>query len=404
MADTIRIKRRAAGGAAGAPSSLANAELAYNEQDDTLYYGTGTGGGGGSATSVIPIAGKGAYDTLGTAQTITGAKTFSVSPQVPTATLSDDSTNAASTAFVAGQNYITTAEAEAIRLDQFAAPTSPVSLNGQELQNLGAPANPNSAVRLIDLDGVIQGLDQKPTARAATTAALPANTYNNGTGGVGATLTGNSNGALPAQDGVTLAVDDLLFVINEAAPANNGLFVLTQAGSGGAPYILTRHVDMDSAAEFPGAIIVVGSESVTLNGGIYLRNATSGTLVVGTTANTFSKLNSATSLSGTSGEIDISAGVVSIDSGYVGQASITTLGTIATGVWAGTAVAVPHGGTGAATLTGYVKGSGTSALTAVTSIPNTDVSGLGTMSTQAASAVAITGGTIDGVTFDGGSF
>ena len=51
MANTLRIKRRASGGAAGAPASLVNAELAYNEQDNTLYYGFGTGGAGGSATS-----------------------------------------------------------------------------------------------------------------------------------------------------------------------------------------------------------------------------------------------------------------------------------------------------------------------------------------------------------------
>ena len=61
MANTLRIKRRASGGAAGAPASLANAELAYNEQDNTLYYGFGTGGAGGSATSVIPIGGPGAF-------------------------------------------------------------------------------------------------------------------------------------------------------------------------------------------------------------------------------------------------------------------------------------------------------------------------------------------------------
>ena len=47
MANTIRIKRRASGGAAGAPASLENAELAYNEVDDVLYYGKGTGGAGG---------------------------------------------------------------------------------------------------------------------------------------------------------------------------------------------------------------------------------------------------------------------------------------------------------------------------------------------------------------------
>ena len=76
MANTLRIKRRAAGGAAGAPSSLANAELAFNEQDDVLYYGEGTGGAGGTATSVLAIGGSGAFATLGTTQTITGNKTF----------------------------------------------------------------------------------------------------------------------------------------------------------------------------------------------------------------------------------------------------------------------------------------------------------------------------------------
>lgn len=60
-------------------------------------------------------------------------------------------------------------------------------------------------------------------------------------------------------------------------------------------------------------------------------------------------------------------------------------------------IPVPSGGTGASTLTGYVKGSGTSALTASTTIPNTDITGLGTMSTQNASSVAITGGTITGL-------
>lgn len=58
------------------------------------------------------------------------------------------------------------------------------------------------------------------------------------------------------------------------------------------------------------------------------------------------------------------------------------------------ALTVPNGGTGASTLTGYVKGNGTSAMTASATIPNTDITGLGTMSTQNASAVAITGGAV----------
>jgi len=59
---------------------------------------------------------------------------------------------------------------------------------------------------------------------------------------------------------------------------------------------------------------------------------------------------------------------------------------------------VANGGTGAATLTGYVKGNGTSAMTAVATVPSTDITGLGTISTQNANAVAITGGTINGTT------
>jgi hypothetical protein len=77
MPNSIRIKRRASGGSAGAPSSLLNAELAFNEQDNILYYGTGTGGLGGSATTIIPIAGPGGFVDRVTTQSIAGLKTFS---------------------------------------------------------------------------------------------------------------------------------------------------------------------------------------------------------------------------------------------------------------------------------------------------------------------------------------
>jgi hypothetical protein len=104
--NTIRIKRRASG-ASGAPSSLANAELAYNEVDDVLYYGKGTGGAGGSATTVLAIAGTGAIVGLAGSQTITGDKTFSgvvalgSSATATTKTAGDNSTSVATTAYVA---------------------------------------------------------------------------------------------------------------------------------------------------------------------------------------------------------------------------------------------------------------------------------------------------------------
>lgn len=115
MANTVRIKRRLAGGASGAPSSLANAELAFNEQDSTLYYGVGTGGAGGTASSILSIAGPGAFATLNTTQTITGDKTLSgiisltgtgaSSAVGVTQATGDNSTRLATTAFVKSLGY-----------------------------------------------------------------------------------------------------------------------------------------------------------------------------------------------------------------------------------------------------------------------------------------------------------
>lgn len=102
MANTIRIKRRAAGGAPGAPASLANAELAFNEQDNTLYYGKGAGEGG-SAVTIEVIGGLGAFTSLGTAQTITGAKTFDGALNAVTQAASNNSTLVATTAYVKSQ-------------------------------------------------------------------------------------------------------------------------------------------------------------------------------------------------------------------------------------------------------------------------------------------------------------
>jgi hypothetical protein len=95
MSSVVRIKRRAAGGSTGAPASLANAELAYNESDagnGILYYGYGTGGVGGSATQVVAIAGDGAFVNLTGAQTISGNKTFTGTVNFSGATISGNAT------------------------------------------------------------------------------------------------------------------------------------------------------------------------------------------------------------------------------------------------------------------------------------------------------------------------
>ena len=87
MPNTVRIKRRTSG-SAGAPSSLENAELAFNEVDNTLYYGEGTGGAGGAASSILAIAGDGAFVNKTGAQTISGNKTFTGSFDISSASVS----------------------------------------------------------------------------------------------------------------------------------------------------------------------------------------------------------------------------------------------------------------------------------------------------------------------------
>lgn len=88
-------------------------------------------------------------------------------------------------------------------------------------------------------------------------------------------------------------------------------------------------------------------------------------------------------------------GVTSFSAGSTGfTPSVATTGAV---TLAGTLNA-SSGGTGASSLTGYVYGNGTGVMTASTTIPNTAITGLGTMSTQNANAVAITGGSINGTT------
>ena len=116
------------------------------------------------------------------------------------------------------------------------------------------------------------------------------------------------------------------------------------------------------------------------------------------------------SIAGTAARLSVANGdgvagnpTLDIDAAYVGQASITTLGMVATGTWAATKIGLAFGGTNAdLSATGgasqVLKQSSAGAAITVGQLANTDITGLGTMSTQNASAVAITGGTVAGLT------
>ena len=115
-----------------------------------------------------------------------------------------------------------------------------------------APTSGNDIVNKTYADSIATGINFHPACSYATVAALsPANTYNNGTSGVGATLTGNSNGILII-DGHSITTTDAtngvrVLVKDEATGSKNGVYVVTQAGTAGLPYILTRATDYDTS-------------------------------------------------------------------------------------------------------------------------------------------------------------
>ena len=193
-------------------------------------------------------------------------------------------------------------------LDTFAPPVAPVSMNNQRITNVATPTTSTDAANKQYVDSTAQGLSPKPTARAATTAALPANTYNNGAAGVGATLTANANGVLTV-DSYTPALNDILLIKNEATAANDGLYYVSQLGSASVPYVLTRHVDMDQATEFGGGFVPVENVGTVNANSLWLCNVAN-SITVGTTAVVFTQLNASTALTQGNG-ITISGNTIS---------------------------------------------------------------------------------------------
>lgn len=174
------------------------------------------------------------------------------------------------------------------------------------------------------VDASVAGLQVKSTATVATTAALATNVYNNGSSGVGATLTGFATGALTV-DGHVVALNDIVLVKNEVTQANNGLYLCTVAGAIGVLYVLTRATDMNTASEFSGAFIPVGAVGTTNSNSLWLCNPATA-VTVGTTAIPFTELNKATDLTAGTG-INIAGNTISASAVPESSLSITDLTT-----------------------------------------------------------------------------
>jgi hypothetical protein len=283
-------------------------------------------------------------------------------------------------------------------------------------QITSAPVSNTDIVNKLYVDSIAQGLNPKQSVKCATTANI--------------TLSG-----LQTIDGYTTLAQDRVLVKNQGTSSQNGLYL---ASSG--PW--TRTTDMDVWSEVPGAYTVV-LNGTQANTGWVCTAADTGTIGVtampwvqfsglttyfaGTgltlASNTFSITNTGVTAASygsasqsltlginAQGQItsaaaqsiaiaasQITSGTISsslISGSYTG---ITGVGTLTAGTWNASTIGVAYGGTGATTLTGYVKGNGTSAFSASTTVPTTDLSGT-------ISNAQLANSTISGVSLGGNLF
>lgn len=231
-------------------------------------------------------------------------------------------------------------------------------------------ATPTDAAHIATkgyVDAARQGLDVKASVRVATTAAINlASDLNNG----------------DVIDGVTLVTGNRVLVKNQGTASENGIYVATASGAA------SRSSDADGTADTgeltSGTFTFVEAGTVNFDSGFVI--STDGTITVGSTGITWTQFSGAGSFeagdglskSGTQVNVNVTANrtaitsdAIDIASTYVGQSSITTLGTITTGIWNGTDVAVADGGTGASTAATARQNLGivTSAGTSTTSTP-----------------------------------
>jgi len=196
------------------------------------------------------------------------------------------------------------------RLDQMAAPTAAVSLNGQVLTNVATPVSGTDGVNRAYVDNLINGTDWKNSVRVATTENIA--------------LSG-----LLTIDGITLVVGDRVLVKDQTTATQNGIY---SAASGA----WTRATDADTDAKVTAGMSVMVTEG-TVQGDSQWRLTTNDAIVLGTTALAFAQIGAATSFAQGPG-ITIAGNVISVDTATVSRKFAQTIGDGAL-----TSITITHG-------------------------------------------------------------
>jgi len=284
VANTVRIKRSTG---SSAPTTLANAELAFSEGNEVLYIGKGTGGAGGSATTINAIGGKGKFFDTDTTRTtnhvLAGAASGSAAAPTFRALVSDDIPSLAHTKisdFDTGVRVNT--------LNQMAVPTGSVSFNSQNITNLADPVNTQDAATKGFVEATSQGLDVKDSCVAATTANITISTALNN----GDTL-----------DGVSLSTNDRVLVKDQSTASQNGIYVV-----GSSP---ARAADLAAGSNAAGFFTFVEQGTVNADNG-FVCTSDSGSAVVGTNNLTIAQFSGAGQITAADG-LQKSGNTLSVD-------------------------------------------------------------------------------------------
>lgn len=350
-------------------------------------------------------------------ETGTGVLVFSNSPTLVTPTLGA----ALATSITATSGNLDIAAAAGNNsVNLVATGTGTVDVANKRITSVAEPTQSSDAATKNYVDAVKTGLDVKDSVIVTTTGNLTG-TYSNGTSGVGATLTNSGTQAALTIDSRVLTVGDRVLVKDQTTGLQNGFYRVTTVGTASVNWVLTRTVDADQDSEItPGAFTFVEEGTIGGNNGYVCTNV--GAITVGTTPITFVQFSGAGSVIagdgltktgntlnavGTNNRISISADAIDISSSYVGQATITTLGTISTGTWQGSVIGGTYGGTGVnngsstITLGGSLStiGAFTTALTATANTTLT-LPVTGTLATLAGSE-ALSNKTITASSFSG---
>jgi hypothetical protein len=220
------------------------------------------------------------------------------------------------------------------RLDQMAAPTASVAMGSQRITGLADPTSAQDAATKAYVDAISVGLDPKGSVRLVATTNLD--------------LSGNET-----IDGVLTTNGDRVLVVGQSTASQNGIWLANSS-------LWTRTSDADTSAKVTAGMYVFVEEGTTYADTGWVLT-TNNPITLGTTALVFTQFTGAGQITagagltktgntidavGTAGRISVAADAIDIDAAYVGQASITTLGTVATGTWNATAIAANKGGTG----------------------------------------------------------